>query len=96
MSLFCIGKKLRSSGHHNLTQNIVEKFTKLSKIGFPIECFTFCCFLAQLSNVFWMPEWVLTINSAISGILLCRSATRTFTFGDSNQSSSVLLVFYPK
>ena len=40
VSLFYIGKKLRSSGDHNLTQNIVEKFTKLSEIGFPIECFT--------------------------------------------------------
>ena len=31
MLIFCL---------HNLAQNVVEKFTKLSKIDFSMECFT--------------------------------------------------------
>ena len=30
-SLFC---------HYNIRQKVVDKFTKLSKIGFAMECFT--------------------------------------------------------
>ena len=50
----------------NVGQNIVDKFTKLFKKGFPVEYFTagFLHFLAQMSEfTFSFVDWVLTINS---------------------------------
>ena len=50
---------------YNHGHNIVDKFTKLRKIGFSLECFTadFGKFLAQLSKFgFWVADWELDIN----------------------------------
>ena len=52
---------------HNIKQNIVTKFTKLSRAGFSTEYCTgqfFCNFLTQLSiSVFCATGKVLIINS---------------------------------
>ena len=52
---------------YNLRQDIVDKFTKLSKIGFSIKCFItdfWHNFLAHLSKyALWVAGWVLAINS---------------------------------
>ena len=52
---------------YNLRQGIVDKFTKLSKIGFSIKCFIadfWHNFLAHLSKyALWVAGWVLAINS---------------------------------
>lgn len=50
----------------NNGQNIVDKFTKFSKKGFSLECFTvdFGKFLAQLPKLgFLMADWGIDINS---------------------------------
>ena len=52
--------------YFNHRQNIVNTFTKLSKIDFFLECFTadYSQFLEQLSKTaFQGVGWVLTINS---------------------------------
>ena len=47
----------------NPEQNILDKFKKLGKIGFSIECFT-ADFQAQLSKFsFCVAGWVLAFNS---------------------------------
>ena len=51
---------------YNYGQNIVDKFTKFSKKGFSLECFTvdFGKFLAQLPKLgFLMADWGTDINS---------------------------------
>ena len=51
---------------HNHGQRVVNKFTKLSKIGFCMECFTaeFWDFVMKTSEFgFWVSGWVLSIRS---------------------------------
>ena len=51
---------------YNLGQKIVEKFTKLSKIGLSMACLTnhFCNHLAAILRfVFWEAAWLLAIIS---------------------------------
>ena len=56
-------------GQHNPGQKIVEKFTKLSKIGLSMECFIAKCFifrnfLAQILKFdSWVTGWVVAIKS---------------------------------
>ena len=51
---------------YSLEQKVVEKFTKLSKIGFSMECFA--ADFSQFSRTsvskfaFWVAGWVLTIK----------------------------------
>ena len=52
--------------HYNRGQKIGDKFTKLSKIGFSMECFTadFLQFFYQKPSKFgiWVDGWVLAIK----------------------------------
>ena len=51
----------------NLGQRVGDKLTKLSKIGFSMECFTadfFAIFFQKKSKFgFWLGGWVLAIKS---------------------------------
>ena len=56
-------------GEYNPGQKIVEKFTKLSKIGLSMECFIAECFIFRnfLEQVLkfdsWVTGWVVAIKS---------------------------------
>ena len=51
---------------YNLGQKVGDKFTKLNKIGFPMECCTadfFAIFCQETSKFgFWVDGWVLAIK----------------------------------
>ena len=78
--------------HYNLGQNIIDKSTKLSNIGFSVECFTadFLQFCSTTVKTFLLGGRVSTFPSnlsilGISYVLGC-SATRQVIslFGDNN------------
>ena len=52
---------------YNIGQKVVDKFTKLSKKGFSMECFTadFLQFFFRKTSRFgfWVADWVLIIRS---------------------------------
>ena len=62
----------KSAFLHNLGQNIVDKFMKLSKIGFYIECVTadFSQFTSTPVKVCLVVGWALAIIPGISEIFL--------------------------
>ena len=81
-AIFCTSSEcLLKISHYNLTQEIVDKFTKSSKIAFATEYFTpdFCNFLAPMSK-FSVGEK----NPSISGILFKFSNFKVIkSFGNS-------------
>ena len=57
---------IKKRNKHNLGQKVGKNFTKLSKIGFHMECFTadfLEFFIKKRGNIgFWVDGWVLAIK----------------------------------
>ena len=47
---------------YNLGQKVGDKYTKLSKIGFSMKCFSTAVYYRKTSK-FWVDSWVLAIKS---------------------------------